>query len=218
MSCLFIFLSYSFSQFLFFCLVFLPYATNSCRAWNINKNAFVYIRTCLRLRPYTWDNWPFSPTNHRYTWRDIHVSPTRALTIAHSVVSQAGKMGLAGTHPGGLPFFCPNGDHLTQPPPAHMGIPPYGALDAGKAAAAAGEYHWPSVTQGQPPEQPWKHLLTAAASTGQPHPARFAAGSRRAAGSRANLPFFPLSDRVSSVSPVFDFQSDILYRISGACR
>ncbi|XP_011875944.1 PREDICTED: uncharacterized protein LOC105566494 isoform X1 [Vollenhovia emeryi] len=50
----------------------------------------------------------------------------------------ASKMGLAGTHPGGLPFFCPNGDHLTQPPPAHMGIPPYGTLDAGKAAAAAG--------------------------------------------------------------------------------
>ncbi|KMQ94455.1 protein isoform j [Lasius niger] len=48
--------------------------------------------------------------------------------------------GLAGTHPSGLPFFCPNGDHLTQPPPAHMGIPPYGALDAGKAAAAAGKY------------------------------------------------------------------------------
>ncbi|XP_012228615.1 uncharacterized protein [Linepithema humile] len=50
----------------------------------------------------------------------------------------ASKMGLAGTHPGGLPFFCPNGDHLTQPPPAHMGIPPYGALEANKAAAAAG--------------------------------------------------------------------------------
>ncbi|XP_076226564.1 protein pangolin, isoforms A/H/I/S isoform X4 [Nomia melanderi] len=53
-------------------------------------------------------------------------------------VSMASKMGLAGTHPSGLPFFCPNGDHLTQPPPAHMGIPPYGTLDAGKAAAAAG--------------------------------------------------------------------------------
>uniref|UniRef100_A0A0C9RC32 dTCF n=1 Tax=Fopius arisanus TaxID=64838 RepID=A0A0C9RC32_9HYME len=54
-------------------------------------------------------------------------------------VSMASKMGLAGTHPSGLPaFFCPNGEHLTQPPPAHMGIPPYGALDAGKAAAAAG--------------------------------------------------------------------------------
>ncbi|KZC09803.1 Protein pangolin, isoform J [Dufourea novaeangliae] len=51
---------------------------------------------------------------------------------------RASKMGLAGTHPSGLPFFCPNGDHLTQPPPAHMGIPPYGTLDAGKAAAAAG--------------------------------------------------------------------------------
>lgn len=53
---------------------------------------------------------------------------------------QASKMGLTGTHPSGLPFFCSNGDHLTQPPPAHMGIPPYGALDAGKAAAAAGMY------------------------------------------------------------------------------
>ncbi|XP_014470361.1 PREDICTED: uncharacterized protein LOC106742176 isoform X2 [Dinoponera quadriceps] len=50
----------------------------------------------------------------------------------------ASKMGLTGTHPSGLPFFCPNGDHLTQPPPAHMGIPPYAPLDAGKAAAAAG--------------------------------------------------------------------------------
>ncbi|XP_014207281.1 protein pangolin, isoforms A/H/I/S isoform X2 [Copidosoma floridanum] len=53
-------------------------------------------------------------------------------------VSMASKMGLAGAHASGLPFFCPNGEHLTQPPPAHMGIPPYGALDAGKAAAAAG--------------------------------------------------------------------------------
>ena len=77
-------------------------------------------------------------------------------------------MGLAGTHPSGLPFFCPNGDHLTQPPPAHMGIPPYGALDAGKAAAAAGEY-WPPPPHG-PPSHPahWKRLLAAAASTGQP--------------------------------------------------
>ncbi|XP_078052758.1 uncharacterized protein LOC144478604 isoform X1 [Augochlora pura] len=79
----------------------------------------------------------------------------------------ASKMGLAGTHPSGLPFFCPNGDHLTQPPPAHMGIPPYGTLDAGKAAAAAGEY-WSSATPGQPPTHPehWKRLLAAAASTG----------------------------------------------------
>ncbi|XP_044592345.1 uncharacterized protein LOC123270387 isoform X2 [Cotesia glomerata] len=78
----------------------------------------------------------------------------------------ASKMGLAGTHPSGLPFFCGNGDHLTQPPPAHMGIPPYGALDAGKAAAAAGEY-WPAPQHG-PSSHPahWKRLLAAAASTG----------------------------------------------------
>ncbi|XP_008553306.1 protein pangolin, isoforms A/H/I/S isoform X3 [Microplitis demolitor] len=81
-------------------------------------------------------------------------------------VSMASKMGLAGTHPSGLPFFCGNGDHLTQPPPAHMGIPPYGALDAGKAAAAAGEY-WPAPQHG-PSSHPahWKRLLAAAASTG----------------------------------------------------
>jgi hypothetical protein len=24
-----------------------------------------------------------------------------------------------------MPFFCHNGDHLTSPPPAHCGIPPY---------------------------------------------------------------------------------------------
>lgn len=48
-------------------------------------------------------------------------------------------MGLAPTHPGSaLPFFCHNGDHLTQPPPAHMGIPPY-QLDP-KGAGAMGEY------------------------------------------------------------------------------
>jgi hypothetical protein len=35
-------------------------------------------------------------------------------------------MGLGPGHPGtGLPFFCHNGDPLSQPPPAHMGIPPY---------------------------------------------------------------------------------------------
>lgn len=48
-------------------------------------------------------------------------------------------MGLAPPHPGAaLPFFCHNGDHLTQPPPAHMGIPPY-QLDT-KGAGAMGEY------------------------------------------------------------------------------
>lgn len=77
---------------------------------------------------------------------------------------QASKMGLAGTHPSGLPFFCPNGDHLSQPPPAHMGIPPYGALDASKAAAA-GEY-WPPHGPSTHPTH-WKRLLAAAASTGQ---------------------------------------------------
>lgn len=47
-------------------------------------------------------------------------------------------MGLPTTHPGatGLSFFCHNGDHLTQPPPAHMGIPPY-QLDPKTAAGAA---------------------------------------------------------------------------------
>lgn len=78
-------------------------------------------------------------------------------------VSMASKMGLAGTHPSGLPFFCPNGDHLSQPPPAHMGIPPYGALDASKAAAA-GEY-WPPHGPSTHPTH-WKRLLAAAASTG----------------------------------------------------
>ncbi|KAF6208351.1 hypothetical protein GE061_016805 [Apolygus lucorum] len=43
-----------------------------------------------------------------------------------TIAKQAGKMGLASGHPGsGLPFFCHNGDPLSQPPPAHMGIPPY---------------------------------------------------------------------------------------------
>ncbi|XP_043270807.1 uncharacterized protein [Venturia canescens] len=87
-------------------------------------------------------------------------------SMRETAAIMASKMGLTGTHPGGLPFFCPNGDHLTQPPPAHMGIPPYGALDAGKAAAAAGEY-WPPPPHG-PPSHPahWKRLLAAAASTG----------------------------------------------------
>lgn len=35
---------------------------------------------------------------------------------------QASKIGLGPAHP----FFCHNGEQLgTQPPPAHMGIPPY---------------------------------------------------------------------------------------------
>lgn len=53
-------------------------------------------------------------------------------------------MGLGATHPGtGLPFFCHNGDHLSQPPPAHMGIPPYqldpkGAGEWNRLLAASG--------------------------------------------------------------------------------
>uniref|UniRef100_A0A1Y1N9I6 dTCF n=1 Tax=Photinus pyralis TaxID=7054 RepID=A0A1Y1N9I6_PHOPY len=67
---------------------------------------------------------------------------------------QAGKMGLGPTHPGAaLPFFCHNGDPLSQPPPAHMGIPPY-QLD-GKAMGltrppmypfAAGQYPYPMLS------------------------------------------------------------------------
>ncbi|KAF2885550.1 hypothetical protein ILUMI_20618 [Ignelater luminosus] len=69
---------------------------------------------------------------------------------------QAGKMGLGPTHPGAaLPFFCPNGDPLSQPPPAHMGIPPY-QLD-GKAGTmgltrppmypfSAGQYPYPMLS------------------------------------------------------------------------
>ncbi|XP_015597921.1 uncharacterized protein LOC107269034 isoform X5 [Cephus cinctus] len=87
-----------------------------------------------------------------------------ARSMRDTAALMASKMGLAGTHPSGLPFFCPNGDHLTQPPPAHMGIPPYGALDAGKAAAAAGEY-WPPHGPSPHPTH-WKRLLAAAASTG----------------------------------------------------
>ncbi|KAK7862274.1 hypothetical protein R5R35_006643 [Gryllus longicercus] len=53
-------------------------------------------------------------------------------------VSMASKMGLAPAHPGAaLPFFCHNGDHLAQPPPAHMGIPPY-QLDPKASAGAMG--------------------------------------------------------------------------------
>ncbi|XP_022914178.1 protein pangolin, isoforms A/H/I/S isoform X3 [Onthophagus taurus] len=73
-------------------------------------------------------------------------------------VSMAGKIGLGPTgHPGAaLPFFChANGDPLSQPPPAHMGIPPY-QLDA-KAGSmglsrppmypfSAGQYPYPMLS------------------------------------------------------------------------
>lgn len=70
-------------------------------------------------------------------------------------------MGLAPAgHPGAaLPFFCHNGDPLSQPPPAHMGIPPY-QLD-GKAGSM-GEYG-----RG-PPLSPadWRRLGPLLAATG----------------------------------------------------
>ncbi|CAG9763910.1 unnamed protein product [Ceutorhynchus assimilis] len=64
-----------------------------------------------------------------------------------------------GLGPGGhLPaYFCHNGDPLTQPPPAHMGIPPY-QLDGGKGGApigltrppmypfSAGQYPYPMLS------------------------------------------------------------------------
>lgn len=81
-------------------------------------------------------------------------------------VSMASKMGLAPTHPGAaLPFFCHNGDHLTQPPPAHMGIPPY-QLDP-KGAGAMGEY--------------WRGLgLGLRASPGAPPPSTGGGGASHA--------------------------------------
>ncbi|XP_075215205.1 transcription factor pangolin [Lycorma delicatula] len=72
----------------------------------------------------------------------------------------ASKMGLGPGHPGaGLPFFCHNGEHLTQPPPAHMGIPPY-QLDP----KGAGEY-WRTPV---PPftHTEWKRLGPLLAATG----------------------------------------------------
>lgn len=51
--------------------------------------------------------------------------------IVYLILLQASKIGLGPAHP----FFCHNGEQLgTQPPPAHMGIPPY-QLDK-----APGEY------------------------------------------------------------------------------
>ncbi|XP_044012594.1 uncharacterized protein LOC122855368 isoform X3 [Aphidius gifuensis] len=61
----------------------------------------------------------------------------------------ASKMGIACGHPGGLPaFFSPNGDllHSSNPPPAHMGIGPYGVTDAGKAAGLTRPSMYPFPT------------------------------------------------------------------------
>ncbi|KAG5886483.1 hypothetical protein JTB14_034402 [Gonioctena quinquepunctata] len=63
-------------------------------------------------------------------------------------------MGLGPT--GHMPFFCHNGDPLSQPPPAHMGIPPY-QLDSKGAASmgltrppmypfSAGQYPYPILS------------------------------------------------------------------------
>lgn len=86
-------------------------------------------------------------------------------------------MGLGPTHPGAaaaLPFFCHNGDPLSQPPPAHMGIPPY-QLD-GKAGSM-GEYGGGRGGGGAaPPLSPadWRRLGPLLAATGSPpyHPPR----------------------------------------------
>ncbi|KAG8244257.1 hypothetical protein J6590_027953 [Homalodisca vitripennis] len=65
---------------------------------------------------------PSSAYDDKLRWRQSRSRPPSHLFPRAS----ASKMGLGPTHPGtGLPFFCHNGDHLTQPPPAHMGIPPY---------------------------------------------------------------------------------------------
>ncbi|XP_021922148.1 uncharacterized protein LOC110830984 isoform X2 [Zootermopsis nevadensis] len=75
-------------------------------------------------------------------WMETEPLDPALLLVVRDIITlakQASKMGLAATHPGAtLPFFCHNGDHLTQPPPAHMGIPPY-QLDP-KGASAMGEY------------------------------------------------------------------------------
>lgn len=90
-----------------------------------------------------------------YTYESIFIMNTDLLLF------QAGKMGLGPTHPtSGLPFFCHNGDPLSQPPPAHMGIPPY-QLD-GKTGSM-GEY-------GRAPLSPadWRRLGPLLAATGTP--------------------------------------------------
>lgn len=74
---------------------------------------------------------------------------------------QAGKMGLGPT--GHMPFFCHNGDPLSQPPPAHMGIPPY-QLDS-KGAASMGEYGGSPQPQPLSPAE-WRRLGPLLAATG----------------------------------------------------
>ncbi|XP_056630528.1 protein pangolin, isoforms A/H/I/S isoform X2 [Diorhabda carinulata] len=80
-------------------------------------------------------------------------------------VSMAGKMGLGPT--GHMPFFCHNGDPLSQPPPAHMGIPPY-QLDS-KGAASMGEYGGSPQPQPLSPAE-WRRLGPLLAATGLTRP------------------------------------------------
>lgn len=70
-------------------------------------------------------------------------------------------MGLGPT--GHMPFFCHNGDPLSQPPPAHMGIPPY-QLDS-KGAGAMGEYGGSPQPQPLSPAE-WRRLGPLLAATG----------------------------------------------------
>ncbi|CAG9841127.1 unnamed protein product [Diabrotica balteata] len=70
-------------------------------------------------------------------------------------------MGLGPT--GHMPFFCHNGDPLSQPPPAHMGIPPY-QLDS-KGAASMGEYGGSPQPQPLSPAE-WRRLGPLLAATG----------------------------------------------------
>ncbi|XP_069696755.1 uncharacterized protein [Periplaneta americana] len=93
-------------------------------------------------------------------WMESEPLDPGLLLVVRDIITlakQASKMGLAPTHPGAaLPFFCHNGDHLTQPPPAHMGIPPY-QLDPKGAGAmgltrppmypfSAGQYPYPMLS------------------------------------------------------------------------
>ncbi|BES87616.1 HMG (high mobility group) box [Nesidiocoris tenuis] len=94
--------------------------------------------------------------NKALLWMESEpIEPTYLLVIRDiiTIAKQAGKMGLASGHPGsGLPFFCHNGDPLSQPPPAHMGIPPYQLDPKGGLTRppmypfSASQYHYPMLS------------------------------------------------------------------------
>ncbi|XP_050536793.1 uncharacterized protein LOC126902986 isoform X2 [Daktulosphaira vitifoliae] len=70
------------------------------------------------------------------------LEPTFVITIRDliSYAKQASKIGLGPAHP----FFCHNGEQLgTQPPPAHMGIPPY-QLDKAPGLPRPSMYPFPT--------------------------------------------------------------------------